>query len=267
MLLTNKNAVVYGGGGAIGGAVARAFAREGATVFLAGRTQAKLDAVAEDIAAGGGTAQTAQVDALDERATAAHADTVAGQAGTIDVAFNAVGFDNGEQGIPLIELSADDYSVPIETYARTHFVTAKAVARHMIAQGSGVIMPLSVPMARMPAALSGCFGIAGAAIEALSRQLAAELGPHGVRVVCLRPDGIPETAARLGSHTRQIWGRAADRLGMPFEELLDMVGSTGALQRPLTVDEVANVAVFVGSDYASAMTGTVANITGGSIID
>jgi 3-oxoacyl-[acyl-carrier protein] reductase len=191
---------------------------------------------------------------------------VATQAGSIDVSFNAVGIDNGEQGIPLVELSADDDLIPITAYARTHFVTAKAAARHMMKQGSGVILPLSQPMARMPVASTGVFGTAFAAVECLSRQLAAELGPHGIRVVCLRPGGIPETAARLGSHTRQIWGRAAERLGMTFEQLLDMV-SGGVLQRPLTVDEVANVAAFMASDRASAMTATVANISSGSVVD
>jgi 3-oxoacyl-[acyl-carrier protein] reductase len=81
MLLEGRTAVIYGGGGAIGEAVARAFGREGATVHLAGRTAATLDAVADDIRAAGGSAETAVVDALDERAVDAHADEVAARAG------------------------------------------------------------------------------------------------------------------------------------------------------------------------------------------
>lgn len=267
MLLEKKNAIVYGAGGAVGGAVARAFAREGAKVFLTGRTQAKLDAVATEIAAGGGAAETARVDALDEDAVTTHADAVVAAAGGIDISFNAVGIDNGEQGVPLVELSAEEFGAPIATYTRTQFVTAKAAARHMMAAGSGVILPLSLPMARMPAASSGCFGAAFAAVENLSRQLAAELGPYGIRVVCLRPTGMPETATRLGSHTRAVWGRAAERLGIPLDQLLEGIGSGGLLQRALTVDEVANVAAFMASDRAGGMTGTVANITGGAIPD
>src|SRR5262245_34545042 len=76
MLLEKKNAVIYGAGGAVGGAIARAFAREGARVFLTGRTQTSLDAIAEEIAALGGAVETAQVDALDEQAVEKHADTV-----------------------------------------------------------------------------------------------------------------------------------------------------------------------------------------------
>lgn len=84
-MLENKTAVIYGGGGAIGGAVARAFASAGARVYLTGRTAARLEAVANDI---GGAAGVAEVDALDERAVAEHADAVAADAGGIDIALN-----------------------------------------------------------------------------------------------------------------------------------------------------------------------------------
>jgi 3-oxoacyl-[acyl-carrier protein] reductase len=149
MLLANKNAVVYGGGGAIGGAIARAFAREGARVFLAGRTEQKLEAVAKGIVSAGGSADTARVDALDEQAVTQHADAVAAEAGSVDVAVNAVGILH-VQGVPFPELSLDDYAHPIIAYTRTNFITAQAAARHMIAQGSGVILTLSTPGSRLP---------------------------------------------------------------------------------------------------------------------
>lgn len=90
MLLEDKNTVIYGAGGAIGGTVARVFAREGARVLIAGRTQARLDAVAADIAAAGGAVETALVDAFDQRAVERHANAVAAKAGGIDIALNAV---------------------------------------------------------------------------------------------------------------------------------------------------------------------------------
>lgn len=189
------------------------------------------------------------------------------RAGSIDISFNAVGMDNGDQGIPLVELPAEDYLRPIVDYARTHFLTAKAAARHMSRQGAGVILPLSNPMARMPAALTGPFGQASAVVENLSRQLAAELGPYGVRVVCLRPDGIPETAGKLGSHVRQVWSRAAARLGTTLDQMLEMVAAGNVRKRPLAVAEVAEVAVFLASDRASGMTSTVANVSCGSVVD
>ena len=267
MLLENRTAIVYGGGGAVGGAVAKAFAREGARVFLAGRTQARLDAVADAIRADGGTADTARVDALDQDAVDRHADAVVATTGRLDVVFNGVGDDNGEQGMPLVEMTADQYCRPITEYVRTHFVTARAAARHMTGQGSGVIIALSNPMAGSPTALTGPFGQACAAVENLARQLAAELGPQGVRAVCLRPAGMPETAARLGSHTRDVWSRAAHRLGMTLEQMLPQVAAGTPRGRELTVAEVANVAAFLASDHASGMTGTVANVTAGSVPD
>jgi 3-oxoacyl-[acyl-carrier protein] reductase len=217
--------------------VARAFAREGARVFLAGRTRERMEAVAETIRGDGGTADTAVVDALDQDAVDRHADAVVAATGRIDVVFNGVGADNGEQGMP---------------HARTHFVTARAAARHMSARGSGVILALSNPTAGSPAALTGPFGQACAAVENLSRHLAAELGRYGVRVICLRPAGMPETAARLGSHTREVWSRAAGRLGMTLEEMLPQVAAGSPLERALTVAELANVAAFLASDRPAA---------------
>src|SRR5215212_5628196 len=129
MLLENKNAVIYGGGGAVGGAVARAFAREGAKVHLAGRTRESLDAVAE----------TAQVDALDEQAVNSYVDAVAEKAGGIDISFNLISVED-VQGTPLAEMSLEDFERPVMTAVRTQFLTSRAAARHMIMQGSGVIL-------------------------------------------------------------------------------------------------------------------------------
>src|ERR671917_2380325 len=112
MLLEDKNAVVYGGGGKVGGAVARAFAREGARVFLAGRTLATLDAVSEGIRSAGGVAETAQVDALDETAVDEHADAVAASAGGVDVSVNLISVGD-VQGTPLAEMPLEDFERPI----------------------------------------------------------------------------------------------------------------------------------------------------------
>jgi 3-oxoacyl-[acyl-carrier protein] reductase len=262
MLLKDKVAVIYGGGGAIGGSVARTFAREGARIYLAGPTKTKLEAVSADT-----DAAVDVVDALDEAAVAAHADAVVSRAGRIDVCVNAVGIQGGAQGKQLVEMSADEFGAPIYDYSRVNFLTAKAAARHMTAAGSGVILALSSPMARTATALTGSFTMASAAVELLVRQLAAELGPAGVRAVCLRLNGIPETATRLGSSTEKTWRDAADRLGVSFEELLEGVGQGSPLQRPLTAQEVADVAAFVASDRAGALTATVVNVTGGAIVD
>jgi 3-oxoacyl-[acyl-carrier protein] reductase len=194
MLLDNKSAVIYGGGGSIGGAVARAFGREGARVFLAGRTLVTLEEVAEAIRATGGAAETAEVDALDEQAVDRHADAVVAEAGGIDISFNLITHPH-THGIPFAEIGVDDFMAPVETAARTTFRTARADARHMIRQGSGMILAFGGPGDRsgpMRDYYLGGTQVAFDAIETIRRQLAVELGQHGVRVVTLANGGVPE---------------------------------------------------------------------------
>src|SRR2546422_5477194 len=147
VLLENKNAVIYGGGGSVGGAVARAFAREGAKVFLAGRTLATLESVADEIRAAGGVAEAAQVDALEEQAVDEHADAVVEKAGGIDVSFNAIGHGD-VHGTPLIDMPLEDFARPVTTAITSLFLTARAAARHMVTRRSGVIMAITASTAR-----------------------------------------------------------------------------------------------------------------------
>jgi NAD(P)-dependent dehydrogenase (short-subunit alcohol dehydrogenase family) len=179
MLLQDKVAVVYGAGGAIGGAVARAFAREGATLFLTGRHLAPVEAVAKEIVAAGGSAEAAAVDALDEHAIDTHLQSVSDQAGRVDVSFNAVGIpDTKVLGVPLVELEVEQFSLPITAYARSYFLTARLAARRMLANRSGVIMTVTSIPSRTGTPLQGGYPPAQAAKEALTRDLSAELAPR-----------------------------------------------------------------------------------------
>ncbi|HVS08706.1 MAG TPA: SDR family oxidoreductase [Planctomycetota bacterium] len=259
MLLEKKVAVIYGAGGWIGGAVARAFAREGAKLFLAGRTLAKVEAVAKEISAAGGAAEAARVDALDEQEVEEHVGKVAEKAGRIDVCFNAIAMDD-VQGAPLGEMSLEDFSRPIVNATRTQFLTAKAVARHMVARRSGVILMITATPSRLAIPLVGGFGVACAALEALCRQLAAELGPQGVRVVCLRSAGSPETIPE----TMDVHA-AGNR--MTRDEFIASLEAMTLLKRMPSLTDVGNVAALMASDYAGAMTGTVANMTCGQLVD
>jgi 3-oxoacyl-[acyl-carrier protein] reductase len=257
-LLQDRNAVIYGAGGAIGGAVARAFAREGARVFLAGRTVAGLDKVAEEIRSAGGLAETARVDALDEQAVEKHIGVVVDQAGSIDVSFNAISIGD-VQLTPLVEMSREDFMSPIVTGPTTQFLTARAAARRMAEKGSGVILTLSASAVRayVPGVYVGGFGIACVAIEALTKQLAAELGPRGIRAVCLRLEGIPES-----------WeGISTEDWSAPTEEIEAALKARSLLRRVTTLADVGNAAAFLASDRAGATTGTVANLTSGTVVD
>ena len=261
MLLETKNAVIYGGGGAIGGAVARAFASEGARVFLAGRTLATVETVAEQIRRAGGAAQAASVDASDERAVAGHLDDVTVSGGSIDISFNAAGI-GWDLGAPVVDMALDDFVGPVTDGMRKHVVTATAAARHMIRQRSGVILAITATPARQPIPFVGNFGVGCAAIEALCRQLALELGPYGIRVVCMRSAGSPDSPG-----VDAVNDFLAEKAGMTREAFdLARVEST-LLKRLPTLAEVAGAAVLMASDRASAITGAVANVTCGEIVD
>ena len=193
MMLKDKVAVIYGAGGAIGGAVARAFAREGAKLFLTGRHLAPVEAVAKDIVSAGGSAEAAEVDALDEQAVDKHLQSVIDTAGRVDISFNAVGIpDTKILGVPLVELDVEQFSLPIATYTRSYFLTARLAARRMVPNNSGVIMTVTTLHSRTGIPLAGGYGPAQAAKEALTRGLSAELAPQGIRVVGLRPQAMPE---------------------------------------------------------------------------
>jgi NAD(P)-dependent dehydrogenase (short-subunit alcohol dehydrogenase family) len=254
MLLESRIAVVYGGGGAIGGAVARAFAREGARVFLAGRSRATLERVAGPIRAAGGSAETAKVDALDEQAVDRHADVVAAEAGGIDISFNLVAHPY-THGIPLAEMAVDDFMAPVETAARTTFLTARAAARHMIPRRSGVILAFGGPGDRSGPLRDYYLGgtqVAFDAIETIRRQLAIELGPHGIRVVTLASGGIPE------SIPEGVEGR---------EAIVEMIAEKTLLGRAATLEDVGNAAVFAASDWARSLTAAIVNVSCGALID
>ncbi len=251
MLLESRSAVIYGGGGAIGGAVARAFAREGARVFLAGRTRRTLDEVARAIRGAGGVAETAEVDALDEAAVDAHADAVAAEAGGLDISFNLVSHGY-VQGTPLAEMSVDDYTTPVANAVRTTFLTSRAAARHMVRQGSGVILLFGGEGHPVRGHHLGSLQVALHAMESMRRQLASELGPHGVRVVTLRTGGVPE------SIPEGVDGREAIAGG---------IARATVLGRAATLEDVGSVAAFVASDRARSMTAATVNISCGALID
>ncbi|MGH3923301.1 MAG: SDR family NAD(P)-dependent oxidoreductase, partial [Pseudonocardiaceae bacterium] len=156
MLLANKIAVIYGAGGAIGGAVARAFASEGARVFLSGRNLAPVEAVAKDIVSAGGLADTAELDALDERAVDEHLQSVIDTAGRLDISFDAVGIPNaGILGVPLVDLGVEQFALPMTTHATSYFLTARLAARRMVPRRSGVIMTVTAQHSRMGIPLVG----------------------------------------------------------------------------------------------------------------
>jgi NAD(P)-dependent dehydrogenase (short-subunit alcohol dehydrogenase family) len=241
MLLEDKNAVIYGAGGSIGGAVAKEFAREGARVFLAGRTRDPLEAVAADISSSGGSAEVAILDALDEEAVDEHARAMVSEAGSIDVSFNLI--TRGDvQGIPLIEMTTDDLLRAVVNGLRSNFITARAAARHMVEQGSGVILALDSGSAN-GSPMMGSTGPADAATDILVRNLAAEIGPRGVRVVGIWTAGLPETFSKekIAAVDSRFQEEAA------FQGLIERLDQMRMTRRSPRLEEVAATAAFLAS--------------------
>jgi 3-oxoacyl-[acyl-carrier protein] reductase len=243
MLLENKTAIVYGGAGAIGSAVARVFAGEGATVHLVGRTREPLEDQANTISRAGGRVEVAPLDATDRAAVEQHAETIAQRSAGIDIAFNATSNDD-LQGTPLVDMADDDVLRPVIKAVTTHLTVATAVARHMIGRRSGVILAMGGGREAIPG-LGGSH-IAWSALAGVCRQLASELGPYGIRVCWLLSPGSPDPSN-------------------PPED--DPEANVTLLHRRPGLEDVANVAAFIASDRAATMTATEVNITGGAVVD
>jgi len=260
--LQDKIAVIYGAGGGIGGAVARAFAREGARLFLTGHRLASVEAVAKDIVSAGGDAEAAEVNALDEQAIDKHLQSVVDKAGRIDISFNAMGNSPTKYlGPSLVDMDLKQFSMPITSYTTSYFLTARLAARRMLPNKSGVIMTVTAPPARIGTP-NGGYGPSQAAKEALTRYLSKELAPQGIRVVGLQPHGMPETET-----IREIFESRAKTAGVTWEQFTGYLAGMNHPKRFMTLAEMANAAAFVASDKASVMMGTTVNLTMGALDD
>jgi NAD(P)-dependent dehydrogenase (short-subunit alcohol dehydrogenase family) len=262
-MLKEKVAIVYGASGAVGSTAARAFAREGASVFLTGRSTSKLDKVAEEISSAGLSAEVAEVDALDEQGVNHQLEKAFDKAGHIDISFNAIGLPlQGIEGIPLAELSTERFLFPVSTYTKSQFITAKAAAKFMIRRKSGVILFHTPDPGRLAAPLMGGMAPAWASMESLSRNLSMELAPSGIRTVCIRTTGLPETETITVS-----FGLHAQASGMTRQQLQGFIENMTHTKKLTTLAELANALVFASSDLSRGMTGAVLNLTGGKISD
>lgn len=263
-LLKNKVAVVFGAGGSIGAAVAKEFAAEGARVFLAGRTKAGLEAVGKQIAASGGEARTAVIDVLDDDRVNEYVDSVVADAGRVDIVLDVAGprareYGNGKNAV---DLPIEEFMAPLATMVRSRFITARAAARHLIRQRSGVIIFVTGSPARGHTQGVTAIGAAFGAMETLAENLAFEISPFGVRVVCLRT--LANTDSRSIQDTMEV---LTGRLNISKDQAIAQIAQSTFLKVPATVQDTANAAVLIASDRARMLTGTVVNATAGAVLD
>ena len=254
MLLKNKNAIIYGAGGSLGGAVAKALAASGARLFLTGRNINSVKKVADEILASGGNAEVDQVDAFDEKAINDHLNKVVNQAGKVDISFNAVGI-NVLQNIPLADMAMDDFVRPITATMQTQFLTATAAGRIMIKQGSGIILTLTATPGGIGYPYTGGFAASCCALESFSRNLASELGVYGVRVVNMRSGGSPDS---------RIFKEAIENQPEVMKPVLGKMKEDTMLKKLPLMADIANVALFLASDMAAKITGVTVDVTCGT---
>jgi len=244
--------------------VAREFAAAGAEVFLSGRTKSKVEAVANHITATGGQAHAAVVDTLDDAAVNQYLSSIVNETGKIDIILDAAGPLAKEYGNTkmAVDLPIDEFMVPLETMVRSRFITARAAARRMVNQHSGVIILVTGSPARPHVPGATAIGAAFSAIENLTQNLAFEVSPFGVRVVCVR------TLANVDSRSIQdTMDFLASQLHITTDQAMAQIAQSNFLKVPATVQDTANAAVLVASDRARMMTGTVVNATAGAALD
>ncbi len=261
-VLEGKTALIYGGSGAVGGAVARSFAEQGARVVLAARGRERLESVAAEIAASGGRAEVVPIsDARDALAVQEHLGEVVGRFGPITTMFSAIDWGDS-QGEPLAQIGFEKFLRPVLGGLTTLFHTGTAMAEHMAQHGGGTILTITANAAKQPFANIGGFGVACAAAEHFLRQLAVEYGPQGVRACWVRSPGSPDAP---GVH--DVWEMHARERGISFEELHREFAKDTPLRRITALKQVADAAALLASDLAAGMTATAANATGGAQMD
>lgn len=263
-ILKGKHAIVFGAGGSIGSAVAREFATEGAEVFLSGRGKPSVKAVADKIAANGGRAHAVSIDTTDDAAVNQYIDSIAKEAGRIDIVIDLTGPLAEEYGNTktAVDLPVDKFMVPLTTMVRSRFITSRAAARHMIQQHSGVIILVTGSPARPHVPGATAIGAAFGAMENLAQNLAFEVRPSGVRVVCLR------TTANIDSRSiEDTIGLVAAKFKITRDQAKAQFEQSNFLRTLATVQDTANAAVLLASDRGRMLTGTVVNATAGAALD
>jgi NAD(P)-dependent dehydrogenase (short-subunit alcohol dehydrogenase family) len=262
--LNGKIAVVFGAGGSVGSGVAKQLAEQGAEVFLAGHNKSNVEEVAKQITATGAQARVELIDALDDSAVNNYISRIVNEAGRIDIEFNAMGplprqYANGKNAV---DLAIEEFMLPVSTVLKSQFITARAAARHMLQQRSGVIIFLTGSPARPHVAGASGIGAAFGAVENLMRHLALELSPAGVRVVCLRASAMPETRV-----IQQTMNAVASATGISKDQAIASLANSTMLKVSPSVSDTARAAVFLASDDARMMTGTVLNSSAGAVWD
>ncbi len=261
--LKDKVAVVFAASGEIAGAVAQSFSRHGAKVYVTARNFDAVKVLAHQIKASGGSAEAARVDALKEPEIESFLQKVILDNGKLDVVFNGIGANYSEMGgRPSTTVATfEQFMAPIEKICGSQFLTSRVAAKYMIqTQSKGTILLLTAALSRSK--LSNVAGITAvsAAIEGLTRVMAAEWGRDGIKVICICPGALMETKRISG------WiNAAAQQYGMPPEELLAQYKAFDILEISPTLKQVGETAAFLASETGVAFNSHIVDVDCGKL--
>jgi len=195
-MLKNKVAVVFAASGEIAGAVARSFAQHGAKVYVTGRNLNVVKALVDEIKANGGQAEAGKVDALMETEIETYLQKVIADNGKLDIVFNGIGtyYRDAGSGTPSTVATFEQFMNPLQKICGSQFLTSRIAARYMIqSRSEGTILMFNASMSRTKTPNMAGFASACAAIEGLTRVMAAEFGTHGIKVTCICSSAIYES--------------------------------------------------------------------------
>lgn len=255
--LQGKRAIITGASRGIGLAVARALTAEGAAAALVARGQDDLDAAVAELTAAGATAIGLTADTRDDASVRAMVEAAVAGLGGVDILVNAAARPSGNAKIPsLADLTDDALREEVETKVLGYLRTSRAVAPHLIAQGWGRIINVSGLAARSAGSLVG--SVRNVAVAAMTKNLADELGPHGVNVTVVHP-GMTVT-----ERTPQMIADRAQRTGVTLDEAARQMGAGTSIGRLVDAAEVADVIAFLASPLSVAITGDAIAVGGGT---
>ena len=254
MQLDGKVAVITGGTGGIGRAIAEGFLAEGARVVVSGRNAERGAQVVSEL--GADRALFSQGDATTKEGVEQAVEAAVEHFGNIDIMVNNAG--GAERLAPLVDLYDEDFDLVMKWNVYSTFWGTRAALRHMLPRNYGRIINISSVEGKHGKPVLTAYVAAKHAINGLTKAAAKEVGTQGVTVNAICPGLV------ITDIIRRTVRATAQAMGITFDEMVGLFAAESAIKRPNTVDEVAAVAVLLASDVGAGITGAIYSVDGGT---